>query len=124
MRLPTLALPALTALLLLGACEPAGTEVTDRTLEVGCGACQFGLTEHEGCYWAARIDGKVVPLSGDAVPQETMEESHQPTGMCSMMRQAVVSGRLYDSHLAVTKFDLLPPDPADIPDAPARTHAH
>lgn len=103
------------------ACEPAGTEVRERTLRVGCGSCQFHVEEHSGCYWAAEIDGRIVPVSGPGIP--TDHDTHGPDGMCSMVREAVVSGTLYESHLSVTRFDLLP---ARAPEGhrPAHHHVH
>jgi len=105
-------------------CEPGGEEVADRTLEVGCGTCQLGQTSHPGCWWAAKVDGRVVPVRGDALPSDREHDGHAPDGMCNMTRRAVVSGRLYESHLAVTQFDLLPVDPEDVPDGPTHEHRH
>lgn len=121
---PLLLCAVAAACLAWAGCEPGGTEITDRTLEVGCGTCQFHRSDHTGCYWAARIDGRVVPVRGDAVPSEAEHDSHAPDGMCSMMREAVVSGRLYESHLAATEFELLPADPDAIPEAPTHEHRH
>lgn len=101
------------------ACEPAGTEVTDRTLRVACGSCQLQVEEHSGCYWAAEIDGRVVPVSGPAIPAD--HDAHGPDGMCSMVREAVVSGTLYESHVSVTRFDLVP---VEVPEGRPRAHEH
>lgn len=113
----------LSTLTALTGCEPAGTEITDRTLEVGCGTCQLGQTTHPGCWWAAKIDGEVVPMRGEAIPSDAEHDGHAPDGMCNMMRRAVVSGRLHESHLAVTKLELAPVDPEDTP-SPSTHHQH
>ncbi len=100
-------------------CEPSGAEVRDRTVQVGCGACRFHLEGHEGCYWAADFDGKVVPVSGDALPRD--HEDHAPDGMCNVTRDAIVSGRLHDTHFVATRFDLQPVEPAAHPE---HSHEH
>ena len=110
---------AAAMLLALGACGSSGTEITDRTVDVGCAMCQLEMDEAESCFWAARFDGKTVTVRGDALPAD--HDAHAPDGMCNVMRRAVVSGTLYPTHFLATKFELLPADPASIPDEP---HAH
>lgn len=107
------------ALLGLAACGSSATEISDRTVEVGCAMCQFEMEGAETCFWAARFDGKTVTVRGDALPED--HDAHAPDGMCNVTRQAVVSGTLYPTYFLATKFELLPIDPSALP---AEPHAH
>jgi len=111
---------AAVVLLALAACGSGGTEVADRTVEVGCGTCQLEV-EGEGCWWAARLDGRAVPVRGDALPED--HDGHAPDGMCNVTRDAVVSGTLYETYFLATKFELQPVDPAALAE-PVAPHTH
>jgi len=111
-------------LLWAGCGEPApAVAVAEQTLEVGCGTCIFQQAGGRGCYWAARIDGETYPMRGDALPGEAELPSHGPEGMCTMQRQAVVTGEVQGGFLQVEGFELLPPS-ADAPRAKPHDHEH
>jgi len=106
---------SLAAVLPLTGCDSGGAEIRDRTVRVGCGMCRFGMEgSSPGCYWAAEIDGRTVPVNGEAIPND--HDNHAPGGMCNVTRDAIVSGTLYESQLVVTRFDLQPVDPAEEPE--------
>lgn len=102
---------------------PPQVQVQGQTLTVGCGTCMFKQVGGRGCYWAAQVDGQTYPMQGDALPSEQELPSHGPEGMCTMERQAVVEGVVQGGILAVTRFELLPPDPT-APTADPHDHDH
>lgn len=109
--------------LFVAACDGGGVEIQDQTVHVACGMCRFGLEDPErhGCYWAAQIDGRVVPIGGTALPRD--HENHAPDGMCNVTREAVVSGTLYEKSFVASEFELQPVDPAAEPEfTPEHVH--
>jgi hypothetical protein len=72
---------------------------------VGCGACIFEMENVHNCPWAAEIDGKHHLIVGE-VPKG--HDSHAAEGICSMRREAIVSGELRDGTLVVSSMELQP----------------
>lgn len=99
-------------LFLLPGCK-SGDAVPEQTITVACGMCIWGMTNTEGCEWAAELDGAHYLVRGP-VPHDHV--NHAPDGMCNMKRQAVVAGSIRGDLFVASKFDLLPASGA--PDAP------
>lgn len=91
--------------------EPAATPVVKldapTTVEAACGQCQLGLKGKKGCDLAIRHEGtsyfvdgfKMADLGGDA---------HAADGLCTVVRQAKVTGQTANGRFAATTFELLP----------------
>ena len=100
--------------LLLLACS-SGTSVTHQAFTVGCGMCMFNKPS-TGCYWAAKVDDKVLGVGGPGVPTEAELPSHGPGGMCAMERTAYITGTLHEDKIIADVFELVPVDnPTDKP---------
>lgn len=113
--------PLATLFVVLGillACD-RGTTFKDRELTVACGLCIL-KADGRGCYWAAEVDGKVLPVVGPGVPED--HNAHGPGGMCTMRRAAVVDGTLHEERIIADRFELKPAE--DLVDAPAHDHKH
>lgn len=106
--------------LLLAACS-SGTPIVDQPYTVGCGMCMFA-TPSTGCYWAARVDGKVLGVGGPGVPTEEELPSHGPNGMCTMERTARITGTLYEDKIVADVFVLDPVEGA--PATKVHDHRH
>ncbi|TNE86020.1 MAG: hypothetical protein EP330_24100 [Deltaproteobacteria bacterium] len=106
MRALVLALALFTTapIVLVGCGEPA-VKVMSRQVTVACGTCIFRLPNGRGCYWAAEIDGKYYPVTGN-VPKD--HENHSPEGMCNMKRTAIVDGEISGTTFIATRFELQP----------------
>ena len=99
---------ALAVPLLLAACGgPEGTPIEDQKVTVACGACVFQELDRgiPGCWWAAEIDGKVRKIQGE-VPLE--HDAHEPGGMCTMKREAVITGEVREDVVISRKMELVP----------------
>lgn len=108
--------------LLLAACT-SGTAIVDQPYTVGCGLCMFA-TPSTGCYWAAKVDGKVLGIGGPGVPTEAELPSHEPGGMCTMERTARITGTLYEDKIIADRFVLDPVDPAGSSGGGLHDHQH
>lgn len=106
-------------LLLTLACGPSPRALDAEPVTVGCGTCQFKQTSFPGCYWAAEMDGRILPMVGDGLPAD--HDAHGPTGMCMLQRRALVTGTLERDRIVVRSMELLP---ADATVAPRGAHAH
>ncbi len=96
--------------LLLAGCV-FGTSLDAATLPVACGMCVFKVQPPKGCYWAAEIDGTHLPVTGPGMPLD--HDDHGPGGMCTMRREAVISGTRYADKIVADTFTLVPvADPA------------
>jgi hypothetical protein len=102
-----LAIAAFASILAMG-CGDGGKEINGQIVEAGCGMCQLHMDGRSDCYWAARIDGEMVMVRGDALPSDAEHDSHAPGGMCTTIREARVSGTLYETYFLATEFELLP----------------
>lgn len=91
--------------LLLAACT-LGTPLVDTTLPVACGMCVFKVKPPKGCYWAAAIDGGYLPVTGPGMPLD--HDDHGPGGMCTMQREAVITGTQYSDKIIADTFTLVP----------------
>jgi hypothetical protein len=101
-----------------------GTALDDQKVTAACGLCIFGVPSNHGCYWSVEWDGEFYPVHGPA-PGMDEHDAHGPEGMCTMPRQAVVSGRLRKGKLYADAFELLPVDPnAPKLDIPVHEHVH
>lgn len=112
-------LPVVTLVLAVLVACGHGEKLENRELTVACGMCIL-KSEPRGCYWAAVIDDKVVPVVGPGVPVD--HDSHGPGGMCTMERRAIISGTLDGERIVADRFELLPTD--DVVQAPAHDHQH
>ena len=99
-----------------------GTPIDHQLFTVGCGMCMF-QQQASGCYWAARVDDKVVGIGGPAVPTEAELPSHAAGGMCATERQAYITGTLHDGKIIADGFELVPLDGAPT-EAKPHTHKH
>lgn len=116
------ALLAVASVLTLGCSEEAPTaqpvngsaandpnftmDVTDQVVEASCGMCNFGLKADE-CSLAVKIDGK--PYFVDGANLDDFGNAHdEKEGMCAVVRQAKVSGKVENGRFTATKFELLP----------------
>ena len=110
-----------TSLLIIGLCltalvtgcspTPVATEAVKlegpTIVEAACGQCQLGLKEKKGCDLAIRHEGtsyfvdgfKMADLGGDA---------HAADGLCTVVRNAKVTGQIANGRFAATTFELLP----------------
>lgn len=85
-------------------------DLVDETITVACGSCVFHM-KVKGCPWAAKLGDSYHLIEG-AVPSEKDHDAHASDGMCSIPRKAVVTGKLRDGVLTVTKMQLLGPQEA------------
>ncbi|MFT5455951.1 MAG: hypothetical protein ACI9K2_002435 [Myxococcota bacterium] len=109
---------------LVGCSMVFGTPITDQTVPAACGLCIYGQPSQFGCYWAIEWDGAYYPVNGQT-PSDEEHEAHGAEGMCTVSRQARVSGTLRKGKFLADSFELLPFDPtAPRPDAPAHEHEH
>ena len=86
-------------------------------LTVGCAKCIFEMENAVNCPWAAEIDGEHHLIEG-ALPKG--HNSHAADGMCSIRREAIVSGELRNGTLVVSSMELQPA--RDIPSHPVPPH--
>ena len=115
-------LRALAFTLLTGCSLITGVPIEEQTVTAACGMCIFKQMDVPRCYWAIEWEGEYYPVNGPT-PEE--HDSHGPEGMCTMPRQAVVSGKLRSGQLFADSFELLPADPTKRPaDVPVHDHAH
>jgi len=112
----------IAALCLTASCGDGGEKIEDRTVEAACGLCQFEMEGRSECYWAIRIDGKEVMTRGDALPSDAEHDAHGPEGMCTVARQARVTGTLYETYFLATEFELLPVAPGVVATPHEHTH--
>ncbi len=105
-------------------CGDGGKEIDGQIVQVGCGMCQMRMEGRTDCFWAARFDDKQVMVRGDALPSDAEHDAHGPGGMCSTLRDARVSGTLYDTYFLATEFQLLPLPEDAVQTAPAHEHVH
>lgn len=74
-------------------------------VEASCGQCNFGL-EGKGCDLAVRIDGKAYYVDGTKINDHG--DAHAPTGFCSAIRKAEVTGQVVKGRFVASTFKLLP----------------
>lgn len=98
---------ALAFTLFLTGCN-FGTPLDKERLTVACGMCIFKIQPPKGCYWAAEVDGGHLPVTGPGIPMD--HNSHGPGGMCTMPREAIVTGTRYDDKIVADVFELVPVD--------------
>jgi hypothetical protein len=109
---------------LMGCSLVLGTLIEDQTVTAACGMCVFGEPPLGGCYWAIEWEGAYYPVNGPT-PSDEEHDAHGAEGMCSVARQARVSGRIRKGRLVADAFELLPFDPSmPQPDRTAHAHAH
>jgi len=108
-------LPALSCLLVLGACsvevstesnaaEPtpvAAPEMpaTSQVMQAGCYGCVFGMEGAEGCQLAVQIDGKPVLVEGVSV-------SMHPLGLCQEVKEVEIAGEMQGDVFAASAFSV------------------
>ena len=106
----TLWLLPLGAVLALGACSKTSKTAEDstpsgivtlrsETVEVGCGMCVYGAPDVKSCQLYAEVNGKIIPVSGADVDLHDHD-------LCSVSKNAVVSGRVDGDTLVVTSIEL------------------
>ena len=76
-----------------------------QTVEASCGQCNFGL-KGGGCDLAIRVDGKSYPVDGTKIDHHG--DAHAADGICSVVRQAHVSGEIVNNRFQASEFELLP----------------
>ncbi len=100
------------AVLALGACSKTAMTAEDsatsqsgvltlqsETVEVGCGMCVYGTAGAKGCKLYADVNGKTIPVSGADLDLH----AHN---LCSVSKDAVVSGRVDGDTLVVTSIEV------------------
>ena len=100
------------AVLALGACSNTAKTAEDsttsqsgvltlqsETVEVGCGMCVYGMAGAKGCKLYADVNGKTIPVSGADVDLH----AHN---LCSVSKEALVSGQIEGDTLVVTSIEL------------------
>ena len=86
---------------------PAPEQLSEQTVDAGCGMCQYGVVSKQGCYWAIEWKGEMLIAQGE-VPVD--HENHAPDGMCNMKRKAIVSGLVKSGQFYSKQFDLVAVD--------------
>lgn len=85
-----------------------GVTVKDQQVGAACGTCVFHMEGMSGCFWAIELEGRFYPVGGVTPPDDAVT-AHSPEGMCSVERQALVSGEIRpDGRFLATRFELLP----------------
>lgn len=80
--------------------------VTQPTVvEAACGECLFKMPG-KGCDLAVRIDGHGYYVDG--VDLDSLGDAHALDGMCSVIRNARVTGEVKDGRFVASTFQLLP----------------
>lgn len=79
-------------------------------VEASCGKCNFDLPG-DGCKLAVRIEDKAYYVTGSTLADHGDE--HGDEGMCNVVRQAKVEGKVVLGVFKAKSFELLPSDPAD-----------
>ncbi len=96
------------------------TEITEETkallaegmtVEAACGECQFGL-KGSTCELAVRINGIAYFVDGAHI--DDYGDAHAEDGLCQMIHEADVKGKIVDGRFIAESFELHPAD--------ARTH--
>jgi hypothetical protein len=77
------------------------------TVEASCGQCQLGLKGKKGCDLAIRHEGTSYFVDGFKIT-DLEKDNHAADGMCSVVRQAKVTGQTVNGRFAATTFELLP----------------
>ena len=77
------------------------------TVEASCGQCQLGLKGKKGCDLAIRYEGTSYFVDGFKIT-DLEKDNHAADGMCSVVRQAKVTGQIADGRFAATTFELVP----------------
>lgn len=108
-------LSALTTLVAtLGAGCAVGSRSTSSTatridqptvVPVACGECLFGL-KGKDCDLAVKLGGR--PYYVDGVKGDDLGDWHAADGLCSVVRQARVTGEVRDGRFIASHFELLP----------------
>lgn len=81
------------------------TLISDQTVEVGCGQCQFEM-EGTGCDLAVRIDGTSYYVDGSSIDDHG--DAHSEDGLCNCVRQGKVTGEIKDGRFVASTIALLP----------------
>jgi len=76
-------------------------------VEAACGQCQLGLKGKKGCDLAIRHEGTGYFVDGFKIT-DLEKDNHAAGGMCTVVRQAKVTGQLANGRFAATTFELLP----------------
>jgi len=77
------------------------TAAIEKTVEVGCGSCTYGMEGVKGCKTAAKIDDKTYLVSGGGLDAHT-------SGLCSKTpKQAKVVGQVKDGKFVASKIELI-----------------
>jgi hypothetical protein len=86
--------------------RPKKEKQKQQIVEASCGQCQFGMNDQKGCDLAVRIDGKSYFVDGTKLDDHG--DAHAHDGFCSVIRKAVVEGKVKDNKFVVTYFKLIP----------------
>lgn len=71
---------------------------SDRTVEVGCAKCIYGMPGIQGCTLAANIDGQPMLVTGADV-------DFKANKLCSAAKPAVVTGTMEGDNLVASTLD-------------------
>lgn len=94
----------------VGACasRPSFTADQPTVVEAACGECLFGL-KGDGCDLAIRWNGRAYYVDGVAL--DSLGDAHAADGMCQVIRQARVTGRVAKGRFQAASFELIPQAP-------------
>lgn len=92
----------------------AATQPKGKEVEASCGQCNFGL-KGSGCSLAVKIDGKAYFVDGSSLDEHG--DAHGDSGMCNVIRKAMVEGEVVNGRFKATSFVLLPEKKEEKPEA-------
>lgn len=85
--------------------KQAPTKITNKTVEIACGECQFKL-KGKSCDLAVRIDGKAYFVDGKGIDDfgDAHDEKH---GFCNVISKAKVTGEIVNGRFKAKNIELL-----------------
>lgn len=88
-------------------------KIVKKIVKAACGKCKFKMKNVKGCCLAVEIDGKQYLVEGSKIDDHG--NPHAKDGLCRMVREAEVSGKIEDNKFLAYDFKLLPYDKSEIP---------
>ncbi|WP_443937813.1 DUF6370 family protein [Pedobacter sp. MW01-1-1] len=85
--------------------KATSTIITNKTVEIACGECQFKL-KGKSCDLAVKIDGKAYFVDGKDI--DDFGDAHGKHGFCNAVSKAEVSGEIVNNRFKAKTIKLLP----------------
>lgn len=76
----------------------------NRIVKTTCGKCNFEMTSDE-CELAIELNGKYYFIEGSSIDEHG--DAHNATGLCSIIRDAKVLGKVKHGVFVTEKFELI-----------------